>query len=107
VNDGEVACVPERLDGLHGRMEAEESVEVEDGILRDSDAGAQVEIGFFAMGDDDVESVGGSALEDDDEFFALGLRGGGLGEDGAGDEAGHGGSSDDGHGAVFHEGSAR
>ena len=66
MNDGEMALVVERLEGCERRMQAEEAIEIEHLVLGDGDAGAHGVVVLFAVGDDDVEAVGGAALEDDD-----------------------------------------
>ena len=67
VHDGEMALVVERLEGGERGMQAKESVEIEDLVLRNRDAGAHGVVVLFAIGNDDVEAVGGAALKDDDE----------------------------------------
>jgi hypothetical protein len=70
----------------HGWMQSEEAVEVENLILRYGDGGAHGVVVGFAVGNDDIEAVGCSALEDDDELLALRCCLGGRGHDGAGEE---------------------
>ena len=48
-------------------MEAEESIEIDNLILRNGDAGAHGVVILLAIGDDDIEAVGGAALKDDDQ----------------------------------------
>ena len=67
MDDGEMALVVERLEGRERGMQAEESVEIEDLVLRNGDAGPHGVVVLFAIGHDDVEAVGGAALKDDDE----------------------------------------
>src|SRR5262249_45598191 len=62
--------------------QAEEAVEVEGGVLaaaagrRHRDRGSQLSIRAVAVGDHDVQSVAGAALEDDDQrLAAAGPRG--------------------------------
>ena len=86
MDDGEMALVIERLEGREGGMETEESIEVDDLVLRNGDAGAHRVVVLFAIRDDDVEAVGGATLEDDDEA-AIGRRRA-LGEDGADEKSG-------------------
>src|SRR6516165_11089844 len=88
MDDGEVSCIVERLEGVERRMQTEEAVKVYDLFLRDRDAGAHRVIVLLAPGNDDVEAVGGSALEDDHET-ATG-DGGGFGEQRAHEKAGDG-----------------
>ena len=104
VDDGEMALIVERLEGRERGMEAEESVEVEHLVLRNGDAGAHGVVVLFAIGDDDVETVGGAALKDDDQA-AVG-NGRSLGHDGADEEAGDGRGAGEGKGAVEKEESA-
>ena len=103
MNDGQVALLKERLKRSHGGMEAEEAIEVEDLLLGDGDGGAHGVVVGFAVGDDDVEAVGCSALEDDDEALALRFGGLGLGEDGAGEEGGQDGGAGEGECSVTEE----
>lgn len=50
-------------------MEAEGAVEVEDFLRAEGDGRAQGGVVRIAKGDDDVEAIRGTALEEDDEFF--------------------------------------
>src|SRR5215467_771473 len=50
-------------------MQAEESVEIDHILARNIDARPHGVILFLAVRDDDVESVGCAALEDDDQAF--------------------------------------
>jgi len=68
-------------------VEAEKSIEIEYLILRNGDAGAHGVVVVLAVGHDNVEAVGGAALEDDDEA-AIG-RGQSLRHHGASQEAGN------------------
>jgi hypothetical protein len=67
VNDREMALIEERLERGKRRVQAEESIEIENLILGDGDAGAHRVIVLLAIGDDNIEAVGGAALEDYDE----------------------------------------
>jgi hypothetical protein len=67
VNDGEMALFPDRMERRHRRMQAEEAIEIDDGVPRDVDAGTHRVVRAFAVGDHDVQAVGGATLEDDDE----------------------------------------
>ena len=80
-------------------MEAKETIEVEHLVLRNRDAGAQGVVILFAIGDDDVEAICGSALKDDDEPAAW--RGISFSEDGADEETGNGGGARDGESAFM------
>ena len=90
VDDGQMPLLEERLERGHGWVQSEEAVEVEDLILRDGDGGPHGVVVRFAPGDDDVEAVGCSALEDNDELLTLRACLGGRGHDGAGEEGGQG-----------------
>src|SRR5580692_6317259 len=86
-------------------MEAEESVEVEDLILRNGNAGTHLVIVLLAIRDDDVEPVGCAALEDHDKPL-IGCRhepGSSLGQDRAYQEAGNGSGAGYGERAVSQE----
>jgi len=48
-------------------MQAEKSVEIEYGIPRNVDAGTHRVIGLLAVGNNNVETVRGAALEDYDQ----------------------------------------
>ena len=73
MNDGEVALFEERGEAGHGGVEAEAGIE---GVGRR--LGWMAMVGRMAVvvrvlvGDDDVEAVGGAALEDDDELAVAG-----------------------------------
>ena len=87
MDDGEMALVIEGLEGRKRGMEAEEAIEVENLVLRNGDAGTHGVVVLFAIGDDDIETVGGAALEDDDET-AIGRCCCVLAENGADQKAG-------------------
>ncbi len=68
-------------------MEAEESIEINDFVLGDGDAGTHGVVVFFAIGNNEVEAVGCAALKDDDQ--ALTGRGRSFGKHRADEEAGN------------------
>jgi hypothetical protein len=68
-----MALIEERLERRERRVQAEESIKIENLILGDGDAGAHRVIVLLAIGDNNVKAVGGAALEDDDEA-AIGRR---------------------------------
>src|ERR1700722_3338220 len=86
-------------------MQSEKSVEIEHGFFRDVDGRAHSIVAGLAVRDDDVEAVGCSALEDDDQAFVADSRIGGS-EGGARQEAGESGVADYGHGAVAEKNSS-
>ena len=85
-------------------MKAEESIEIDDLILRNRDTRTHGVVIFFSPGNDDVESINGSALKDDDE--AAGRSGSGFSENGAHEEAGNGGGAGEGESALVKKESA-
>ena len=100
VDDGEVSRVVERLEGIERGMQTEESVEIDDLLLRDGNAGAHGVVVLLAIGHDDVETVSGAALKDDDEAARRSSR---LSENGAHEEAGDGGGAGKGERAFVEE----
>src|SRR5712692_4995201 len=64
VHDGQMALLPQRLKCRHGGMQTEEAVEINHGTARDIDGGAHSIVQLLAVRYDDVEAVGGAALED-------------------------------------------
>ena len=90
VDDGEGFFVPQILEGPQGRMQGEESVEVEGGFVvagfgfGDGERGTQVVILAFGVREDGVQAIHCAALEDDDQQVA-GRFGIGRGEGEAGD----------------------
>src|SRR5689334_14776047 len=87
-------------------MKAEEAVEIDRGITAaarwrgNSDARAQSVVVRLAKGDDDVEAISGSALEEDDELlFAHGRSR----SDGTLQKCGHGAQAGKGDAALLHK----
>ena len=79
VNDGELPRVPERLQRREARIESEEAVEIDRGVVagagpRDRDARPRPVVFAFAERYDDAQAVDGAALKDRDEL--LGAAGG-------------------------------
>ncbi len=74
VHDGKVPLVPQRLEAGKRGMQAKESIQVNDAVPRNSDAGPHLVIGGFSVRDDDVQSVSGAALKD--HYKPLVARGG-------------------------------
>src|ERR1035437_22742 len=97
-----MALVIERLEGGEGWVKSEEAIEIENLILRDGDAGTHGVVVFFLVGHDNVEAVGGAALEDYYEA-AAGVGGGSFSHEGADEEAGNGRGARDGQGAFVEE----
>ena len=102
VNDRQMALVVERLERRKGWMQAEEAIEIDDLVLRDRDGGTHRVVVLFFVGDDNVESVGGSALKDNHQA-AAGVAGGSFGEHGADKKAWDRGRARDGKGTVAQE----
>jgi hypothetical protein len=75
LHDGKLIFLEERRERSERGMEAEEAVEIDRRIvaavlwLGDGDARTQAVIIGFAEGDDDIETVGGAALEEDNELL--------------------------------------
>src|SRR5215471_2798430 len=80
-------------------MQAEKSIEINDRLARNVDAGAHRVVLRFAMRDDHVETVGRAALEDHDEAFGARTEIGDA-EDCASEKARHGGRADNGESTV-------
>jgi hypothetical protein len=76
--------LPERLEWREGRVEAEESIEIEHGSARNVDAGPHCVILRLPVRHDDVQTVGCSTLEDYnqalDAYARLSHTHGGAGE---------------------------
>src|SRR5262249_61317493 len=73
VHDRQLAAIPQRLERLEPRVEAEEPVEIDRRALagvraRDGDARPRAVVLALTERDDDVEAVHGAALEDRDEL---------------------------------------
>ncbi len=102
VYDRQVALLPQRLQRREGRMQAEEAIEIEHRFLGNIDAGSHGVVLRLAVRDDDVESIGGAALEDHDQ--ALGTVAILCGsENRASQETRDRGGADDGEGAISEE----
>ena len=67
MHDGEMLLVPQRFESGHRRMQSEEAVKIDHALPRDGDAGAHVVIRLLAMRHNDVQAVGGAALEEYDQ----------------------------------------
>src|ERR1700747_3404214 len=78
MNDSELIFVKERLERCEARMQTKKSVEVDRGVasatfrLRNRDAGAHTVVALLAKGHNDVQPVGGPALEKHDELLFVG-----------------------------------
>jgi hypothetical protein len=96
----EMALIVERLEWRKGGVQAEESVQVEDLILRDGDAGTHLVVILFPVGNHDVEPVGRAALENDHEALAWRETRRCLGQDRPNQKAGNGRGAGDGKSAV-------
>src|SRR5262245_66401845 len=78
VDDREMLSVPQRLEGRQGGMESEEAIEIDGGVILprgvargtwDRDGGAEVVVRGLSVRDDDVQSIGRTALKDGDQDF--------------------------------------
>ena len=74
VDDGEMALIVERLERGKSGVQAEVAVKIDSGVVagagtRDGDGRAEIVVGLFGVRDDDVEAIGGTALEDGYEHF--------------------------------------
>ena len=67
MDNGEMALFVEWLERRERGMQAEEPVEIDDLILWNGDAGPHRVVVLLAIGNHDVQAVGGAALKDDDE----------------------------------------
>src|ERR1700722_9351428 len=74
MDDSKMALIIERFESRERRMKAKESVKIEDLIFRNGDAGPHCVVILLAVRDDDIETIRGSALEDDYEAAAGGRR---------------------------------
>jgi hypothetical protein len=77
MDDGELLAIPQRLQRRERRVQAEEAIEIDaesPAGLGHRDGGAQVVIALFAVRHHDVQSIGGAALEDGDEYFFAAAR---------------------------------
>src|ERR1700733_8345134 len=63
VHNRQMPLLPERLKRCEGWMQSEESVEINDRLPRDVDAGPHRVILRFGVGHNDVQSMGGAAVE--------------------------------------------
>src|SRR6516162_5960600 len=83
-------------------MQPEEAVQIKDRTPGNTDRWSHGVIGRFAMGHDDVQTVGGAALENDNQAFVLRTR-----RDGSlrrtREKRGQGGGAYDGEGPVLHK----
>src|SRR5580765_3928327 len=100
-----MTLLPQRLKGCERRVQAEKAIEIEDRFPGNVDAGPHGVVLRLAVRDDDVESVGRTALEDHHQApGASGVLGGTEG--GAGQEARDRGRADYGESAVAKEDAA-
>ena len=65
----QMTLVEKWFEGLHGRVEAEEAIQVDQLVFGDRDRGPQLVIVTLAVGDHDVEPIGSAAQD-----FANGAR---------------------------------
>src|ERR1700719_4307312 len=77
MNDSELPVVKQRAEGRETWMQAEKAVEIHSSAfdsvprLRNRNCRTNAVVVFFPKWHDDVQSVGGAALEDDDQFFLV------------------------------------
>ena len=67
VDDGEMSLVVERFEGSHRGMQPEESIEIDDLVGRDRNAGTHGVVILLAIRHDDVEPVRRAPLKNDDQ----------------------------------------
>src|SRR5664279_5678851 len=67
-----MSLVPQRLEGRERWMQPEEAVEIDHLLPRNIDAGSHRVIGSFAMGNNNVQAIGGTTLKDDDQALVAG-----------------------------------
>src|SRR5437879_4445022 len=85
-------------------MQSEEAVEIDHRCARNGDGGAHLVISWFAMGHNDVQSIGSAALEEDDHpFFSAPVN---ICQGSASQEARNRASADYCKGAVLQENSS-
>src|SRR5579862_4895823 len=65
VNDGQLLLVPDRLQCPEGRVQSKEAVEIKHRLARDVDRWPHLIVRSLAMRDNNIETVGCSALKDD------------------------------------------
>src|SRR5215470_14751878 len=71
MDDCKVRLIPKSFQRRHGRMESEESVQIDHGILWNCDRRAQAVVSALAVGNDHVEPVGATSLKDEDQAPAV------------------------------------
>src|SRR5215467_11751498 len=74
MHDGEVLLVPQRLKSRHRRMQTEESIEIKHRFARNVDGRPHRVVRQLTVRDDDVQSISGAALENDDQPFRFCAR---------------------------------
>src|SRR5262249_9798936 len=70
MNDREMALLPKRLKRSQRGMQPEEAVEIDHRLTWNVDAGPHRVVLRLAVGNDDVQSVSRTALEDDDKTLS-------------------------------------
>ncbi len=100
MHDGEMSLIVERLERRERGMQAEKAVEIDDLVLRNRDRGPHRVVVLLVIGHNNVEAVGGAALEDNHKTAAGSCR---LGHDGADEEAGNRRRARDGERAFVEE----
>src|ERR1700691_5447980 len=63
VHDGEMLLLPQRLKRRHGWVQSEKAVEIKHGFFRNINRRPHRVITRLAMRNDDIKTVGGSALK--------------------------------------------
>jgi len=74
MHNGEMTLIIEPLKASW-MVKAEKSIKVENVVVRNGDAGAHRIVILLAIGNDNIEPVGGAALEDDNEPASRRRRG--------------------------------
>ena len=57
---------------MHGGVQSEKSIQVDELVLRDRDGRPELIVVLLRMGHHDIETVGRAPLEDDYQLLALG-----------------------------------
>ena len=78
MDHGQVALIEKRFERLHRRVKSEESVQLDQLVLRDRDGRPKLIVVGFRMRHHNIEAISGPALKDDDQLLALRLRARGL-----------------------------
>src|SRR5882724_381304 len=67
--------VPQRLECVHRRMQSKEAIKVKHALARDGDAGPHVVIRLLTVRYNNVQTVGGAALKENNQAIPARSRG--------------------------------